>query len=339
MKTLNFSKRLLCMVITVSLVTFIGVPFVSAETEEFIKHSGPFEYIVQSDGATITECDPSVEGHLDIPETLDGHPVVRLGARLFESFLNLTSITIPQSVTTIDAWAFANTGLTAVTIPETVTEIGTGAFGECLSLTSIYVREANLNYTSIEGVLFTKDLTQLMQYPSGKKDPFYSIPNGVKEIPLWSFADNAYLQEIVLPNTVNTVEEYAFYLCVSLTDVTVPVSVTQIGEYALGCSRDYETDKIYFLPDFTIHGYAGTVAEQYCLKDDLDFDVLNQKGDNNHDDTINAKDALVALQLAVNKIESTPGLLQVTDVNGDTHVNAKDALEILKKAVGKPACF
>lgn len=171
-----------------------------------------------------------------------------------------------------------------------------------------------------------------------KIDSFYTVPQGVEQIGYAAFDSNSHLKEVVLPNTVTEVKA-SFFNCVNLTKITVPPSVTVIDVDAFGIAFDMELDDWYRVPGFMIHGYAGTQAEQHAIKYRFDFYVLNQKGDNNHDDMVNAKDALIALQLSVGKIESTPGLLQVTDVNGDTVVNAKDALEILKKAVGKPACF
>ena len=152
MKILHLSKRLLCMVIAVSLVTFIGVPFVSAETE------GPFRYHISGGEANISKCDPSVQGHLDIPETLGGCPVGSIGNRAFMGCLELTSVTIPSGLHTLQGSAFWYCGLTTVTIPKTVMNIGDAAFEECYSLTEIIVEEGNPNYISVDGVLFTKDL-------------------------------------------------------------------------------------------------------------------------------------------------------------------------------------
>ncbi len=332
----RIAKCIFCFTLAFCLATLVGVPVVSAETE------GPFQYHVSSGEAHISKCDPSVQGHLDIPETLGGYPVGSIGDRAFMGCLELTSVTIPSGLHTLYGSAFWYCGLTTVTIPKTVTYIGDAAFEECYSLTEIIVEEGNPNYTSIEGVLFTKDLTKLMQYPCEKKDSYYSVPQGVEIIDESSFVVNPYLQEVELPNTVTTVEEFAFYICESLTNITIPGSVTQIDRGAFGWTYDWEAEAYVPIENYTIHGYAGTAAEAYSLKYaeyGFTFDVLNQKGDNNHDNAVNAKDALIALQLAVNKIESTPGLVQVTDVNGDTVVNAKDALEILKKAVGKSTCF
>lgn len=327
----RFPKGFLCILVALCITTFMGVPFVSAQTEE------SFEYYILDHQAYLTKCISPVEGHLDIPATLGGAPVVYIGYEAFMGCRNLTSVTIPQSVTTLVGGAFANTGLTSITISKNVTRIDGRVFSDCPSLTAITVDEDNPNYTSIDGVLFTKDLTDLKQYPSGKIDAVYTVPQGVQSIHFYSFSSNPYLQEVVFSDTVTTVGEIAFVACVRLTDVTILPGVTNIERLAMGGTYD-EVDWVP-TPGFTVHGYVGTYAETYALSKKFEFVILNDKGDNNHDNTVDAKDALVALQIAVNQIDATPGQLQVSDVNDDTLVNAKDALEILKKSVGKPACF
>ena len=327
-------KRIFCFTLSLCLATLVGVPIISAETE------GPFQYYAGENEATIFKCDPSVKGHLDIPETLGGLPVKAITNQAFFGCLDLTSVTIPSGIHSLYGSAFAFSGLTTVTIPKTVMNIGDAAFEECYSLTEIIVEEGNPNYISVDGVLFTKDLTKVMQYPCAKKDSYYSVPQGVKTIDEWSFAVNPYLKKVVLSDTVTTIEEFAFHVCENLTDVTVPASVKQIDRGAFG----WTLQDVTRLPveGFIMHGYAGTAAEYYCLEYEaygFTLDLLNQKGDNNHDNLVNAKDAMIALQVAVKKGNVTPGLLQVSDVTANTLVNAQDALEILKKAVGKPSCF
>ncbi len=148
--------------------------------------------------------------------------VTAIGEYAFDSCTGLISVTIPASVTTIGSGAFYYcTGLTSVSISASVTTIGAWAFVECNGLTSIEVDRANPSYTSVGGVLFDKEITELIQYPANKADTEYTIPSGVTTIG-WD----------------------AFYGCESLTSVTIPDSVTVIGEWAFyGC--DYLTDVYY----------------------------------------------------------------------------------------------
>lgn len=80
----------------------------------------------------------------------------------------LTNVTLPESLTTIETFAFSDCALTDVTIPASVTTIGESPFAYCDALTSFTVEEGNPAYIAVDGVLFDKDKTALIQYPVGK---------------------------------------------------------------------------------------------------------------------------------------------------------------------------
>ena len=127
---------------------------------------------------------------------------VGIASCAFLGCTGLTSVTIPNSVTTIGSSAFAGcTGLTSVTIPNSVTTIGEHAFEGCAGLTSV------------------------------------TIPNSVTSIGSGAFRDCSGLTSVTIPNSVTTIGEYAFCYCSGLTSVTIGNSVTTIGDYAFSyCS-------------------------------------------------------------------------------------------------------
>ena len=158
-----------------------------------------------------------------------GNEVEVIPSSLCEGMTNLTSVTIPNSVTSIESIAFKDcTGLTSVTIPNSVTSIENAAFSGCSSLTSINVVTDNLNYCSVEGVLFNKDKTVLVQCPGGKEGD-YTIPNSVTSIGERAFYGCSGLTSVTIPNSVTSIGSYAFEDCSGLTSVTIPNSVTSIG--------------------------------------------------------------------------------------------------------------
>ena len=158
--------------------------------------------------------------------------VTSIGDFAFADCKGLTSITIPNSVTSIGGMAFYGcTGLTSVTIPNSVTSIGSSAFSGCTGLRSINVAEDNLNYTSIDGVLYSKDKKTLIMCPNGKTGSI-TIPNSVTSIGGSAFYRCTGLTSIEIPNSVTSIGEYAFYGCAGLTSVTIPNSVTSIGRQA-----------------------------------------------------------------------------------------------------------
>ena len=157
--------------------------------------------------------------------------------KAFYGCTGLTSVTIPNSVKSIGEGAFTVcSGLTSVTIPNSVTSIGLGAFSHCTGLTSINVAEDNLNYASIDGVLYSKDKKTLIKCPDGKTGSF-TIPNSVTSIGSSAFYNCKGLTSITIPNSVAYIVEGAFEGCTGLTSINIPNSVISIGDYAFeGCT-------------------------------------------------------------------------------------------------------
>ena len=164
--------------------------------------------------------------------------VTSIGDYAFEWCTSLTSITIPDSVTSIGSYAFYYCeSLTSITIPDSVTSIGYGVFYGCTRLTSIDVASDNENYTSVNGVLFNKDKTEIICYPAGKTDKSYTIPNSVTWIGRYAFIDCTSLTSITIPDSVTSIGDSAFKDCSSLTSITIPFGVTSIRNSTFyGCS-------------------------------------------------------------------------------------------------------
>ncbi len=138
--------------------------------------------------------------------------VTSLGASAFALCYSLTDIKISNNVTIIPERFLASCkALTEVTIPENVVEIGSYAFAYCELLTKILVDENNLYYSNDEyGVLFDKDKTTIIQYPRGRTDNEYSIPDGVTIIEDCDLSYCESLKSIRIPASVTTIDKYAF---------------------------------------------------------------------------------------------------------------------------------
>lgn len=157
---------------------------------------------------TITYCDASVTV-ANIPSEINGVSVtsisdlafgiIRVSDSEFRYGTDITSITIPASVTYIDAYAFTG----------------------CSKLTNITVDSSNSNYKSVDGVLFDKNGENLMLYPASKHGTSYVVPNSVTRIAEFAFDKCSELSSITIPSSVNTIADDAFWCCRGLTNITV----------------------------------------------------------------------------------------------------------------------
>lgn len=195
-------------------------------------------------------------GPISIPSTLDGYPTVAIGAFAFELKTMLTSVIVPDSVTSIGESAFSEcSALTSVTIPDSVTSIGDWAFYECnalssmtlssnllsignysfafcAALTTIDVDAGNPNYCSVDGILYNKTRTTLVQYPAAKTGSF-TLPDSVTGLGGYAFCQSK-LTSLTAGGNLKSIGDYAFFQFTSLTWASLPINVTSIGYGAFG---------------------------------------------------------------------------------------------------------
>ena len=250
MKRKNIFKSLLAAAMALIMIFgaaplsgFVGIrlPMLSLKAEAAITgttEDGLFEYELDLKGAyygmRITRYKGPDSGEVVIPKTIGGYEVKWIGGewedKAFQGCTGITSIVIPDSVISIDRSAF---------------------FG-CTSLAEITVSPDNKNYSSVDGVLFNKDGSELIIYPKGNGRSAYTVPDGVTSISGSAFSGCTSLKEIVIPDSVTTIgssafegctslskvklsnnlriiQERTFYDCTSLAEIVIPDSVTEIS--------------------------------------------------------------------------------------------------------------
>ena len=239
---------------------------------------------------------------------------------------NRTDYTIPDSVTTIDNFAFYNNeNFTRIIIPDSVTTIGDDAFAFCYNLTDCNIGES------------------------------------VKTIGKWAFAECYNLTTITIPDSVFTIDDNAFYYCYNLLDVTLGENVTTIGScafydcnnlthvYFTGTERQWEAISIGSnnqpLLDATIHynyhvhKYDSVVTKPTCTEQGYTTYTC-ECGDSYVADYVDALGHSHTLEITTPATHTTTGIMTYTCACGDsyTEVIAKLEKHNYESVVTPPTC-
>jgi len=150
--------------------------------------------------------------------------------------LTITNMITGLPVTGTSPQAFAGTTFASIIIPSSITNFGNYPFINSSRLTNLTVDAQNVAYSSVDGVLFNKNQTTLIEYPGGRSGS-YIVPPTVSTIWNAAFYACPHLTGITFPSSVTSIGQQAFQSCPNLTSITLPSNLTNIARYVFAnCS-------------------------------------------------------------------------------------------------------
>lgn len=189
------------------------------------------EEIVLPEGLTDLG-DSAFLGCTGLKTVVIGEGITTLFDRTFSGCTSLESVTLPDSLTTMEYFVFNGcTALKTVEIPQGVQTLVPSPFTGCTALTQFSVAESNPYFTAVDGVVYSKDLSELVLFPAGRTGVF-SMPKGTERIANYAFHGAKGLTTVELPDTLMCIGGYAFDECTGLSEITIPGSTKTIEEYA-----------------------------------------------------------------------------------------------------------
>ena len=170
----------------------------------------------------------SVDG---VPYTIDSKQLIFYpSGKVDEEYTVLDGVTS----LTLDGWSgtsvfYENQYLKTINLPSSITKINGYDYRQLKNLENINVSDDNPTYSSVDGIVYSKDKTELVVYPGGRSSYEFIVPSHVTKISGHAFDSNEKLYSIILPNGLISIESYSFENVDNLDHITIPASVTAIN--------------------------------------------------------------------------------------------------------------
>lgn len=215
------------------------------------QHCGSYlNWSLDEDGTLIISGTGPMDDYLNIPgyryspwydkqesvkSIVIGRGVTHIGEHAFEGCSQAKSISISDTVESIGYNAFENIGCREIDIPASVVSIDGNPFWLAHRLEAFHVAEENPAYCDVDGILYTKDKTELCSFPYARGGDVI-IPEGVTTIGEEAFLCNTDLSSVSLPDSLMEIKGEAFASCIAITSLEIPENVVSIGNAAFrGC--------------------------------------------------------------------------------------------------------
>ncbi len=256
----------------------------AVQSSDGYSKDGLWYYKDYGDGTVSVVCQDSTVEEAVVPSEIDGHKITMIELDCFKDNTSLKKVTLPDTITVLEDYAFyLCSGLEEINIPDSVekfgfqtfygcsslkeisvpaglTEIEGYTFDGCTSLNAVHVNAKNQNYKDEDGILFTKDGTDLIVYPAAKPGTSYSVPASCTKLEGYAFMANPYLEEIRI-DSVTEIGEDAFYYCTALKSMTIPEGITMLTGATFGNCTSLES---VVLPESL--EAIGSGCFYYCLQ-------------------------------------------------------------------------
>lgn len=202
--------------------------------------------------------------------------IISIGNKAFWRCKNLINIELSSNLTNIEDEAFLGCEkLEEIIFPQRVLNIGVNVFGGCSNLININVEQGNLNYCSIDGVLYGKNGKTLIKYPQGRKETSFTILKEVVTIDDAAFALCSYLKELIIEENsqLSNIKSLAFVSCkinmiINNSDLKLTIGSVKNGRIAY--------DAYIIVDKYGCVEYKKGVTE-YLRKDDFVFIKEDEK--------------------------------------------------------------
>ena len=194
-----------------------------------------YSYCENLEEANVHSDNPYFSSHDGIVYTKDFSKIV-----LYPMAKNAEIYVMPEGLTTIQN--IDNTKIKRIELSSTVDDAGIAEqLSKLENLETIIVNENHPNLYSKDGILYNKDLTKIIKYPSNKEYKPEIIPNTVTVIGAYSFNNHKHEGNLKIPEGITSIEYYAFNKCNSIKTITFPETLLTIGNYAFAYCEKLES--------------------------------------------------------------------------------------------------
>ncbi len=321
-------KKFTSIILAILLLTTISAALSVESGAVTYVSDGVFDYAVESEDTYMLYRYHGSDDEVVLPEYYNGKRIVGIRGYCFKDS-TITSVTIPDSYTTIGELAFNGCrNISEIVVPSGIESIGNMAFANCESLETIDFSSAEnltslpyalcLNDASLNHIILPESVSAIGESAfEGCGFTSLAVGGSVKTVGERAFANCADLSDLKLTQGLETIGAEAFYGDSSVDGVLIPSSVTSIGDDAFAPMAGGS--------GFELDYYTGSYAQTYCEENGIENAVGHMLGDVDGNESVDINDVTYLQIGLVGRITLTPDEKIKADVNFDDNTTIRDA--------------